>query len=508
MWKLLVSSASLALLLFGCGGGSPNQAESTSVRFTSSSDGVTPFIKRIGAQLDGTGELASVSFEIGAQPGTISRPVHVTLLRSFLVRRGFFEPTTGQLTIPVFGLYAGASNSVKLTFAYVDGSSSTSDIVVDTAPYRDANGVYDRPRVLTARIATTPLGFDFMVLKSGLTTPVIVDTDGQTRWIGAMPSDPFSSSSSVFLGNRFLVGSGKQIYALHLDGGIDQVNLKDPVAQNFHHDVSPGKHGLLFEIDGERNGTRIVESLLYEADEQGNVLKTWDMGQIFTDAIVASGGDPSNFVRDGVDWFHMNSAVYDPRDDTLLVSSRENFVVKLDYETGQLKWLLGDPTKHWFVDYPALQALALTINGHPPIGQHALSISNDGQLLMFDNGLASQNHPAGTAAGANRNTSAPAMYRIDEQTRTATETWRFEFPGGISSPVCSSVYQLPNDSKLVTYSSVGFSATDPTSSFTTRLVGLTINGTVAFDFEYSNPRRSCLAAWNATPIAFDALTLD
>jgi arylsulfate sulfotransferase len=30
--------------------------------------------------------------------------------------------------------------------------------------------------------------------------------------------------------------------------------------------------------------------------------------------MIKNGDDPSDFVRDGVDWFHMNSAIYDPSD--------------------------------------------------------------------------------------------------------------------------------------------------------------------------------------------------
>ena len=32
----------------------------------------------------------------------------------------------------------------------------------------------------------------------------------------------------------------------------------------------------------------------------------------------------------------------------LIISSRENFVICLDYETGAIRWILGDETKKWF----------------------------------------------------------------------------------------------------------------------------------------------------------------
>jgi arylsulfate sulfotransferase len=58
--------------------------------------------------------------------------------------------------------------------------------------------------------------------------------------------------------------------------------------------------------------------------------------------------------------------------------------MKIDYESGNLIWLLGDTSKHWYVDYPSLRAYSLNvISGKTPVGQHALSITSDGNLLLL-----------------------------------------------------------------------------------------------------------------------------
>ena len=64
--------------------------------------------------------------------------------------------------------------------------------------------------------------------------------------------------------------------------------------------------------------------------------------------MIAGGDDPSGFVFDSVlgDWFHNNCTAYRAEDNTLLVSSRENFVIALDYDSDAIKWILGDSTKH------------------------------------------------------------------------------------------------------------------------------------------------------------------
>ena len=66
------------------------------------------------------------------------------------------------------------------------------------------------------------------------------------------------------------------------------------------------------------------------------------------------------FVRRGQDWFHNNAVTYRASDDSLIVSSRENFVIALDYQSGAIKWILGDSTKAWY-QYPSLRQYALTV---------------------------------------------------------------------------------------------------------------------------------------------------
>jgi hypothetical protein len=151
------------------------------------------------------------------------------------------------------------------------------------------------------------------------------------------------------------------------------------------------------------------------------------MGDIFSAYMSGAGDDPALFVRPGIDWFHMNAAVYDVRDDSIIVSSREDFLVKIDYRTGAIKWILGDPTKYWYT-FPSLRAKALTLDpgGFYPVGQHAPSITSDGLLMVFNNGLFSANQPVGQPRGENRTFSVVSAYAIDDANRTAREAWRFD----------------------------------------------------------------------------------
>lgn len=225
------------------------------------------------------------------------------------------------------------------------------------------------------------------------------------------------------------------------------------------------------------------------------VSKNWvKFNKMFT--LSPWGDDPSNFVRNGADWFHMNAATYDPADDTLLISSRENFVVKLDYNTGKIIWLLGDETKHWY-SYPSLQKLALSLSsGQVPIGQHAVSITKEGKLMLFNNGRRSFNNPSGTPAGIDLATSQATIFDIDSQNRTGQMIWSFD--DGIYSDICSSIYQDQLSAQgdfLINYA---------VADNRTRVIiqGINQDQQKLFEFSYPNPA-PCATSWNAIQIPLE-----
>jgi hypothetical protein len=221
---------------------------------------------------------------------------------------------------------------------------------------------------------------------------------------------------------------------------------------------------------------------------------------LLADYMNSQGDDAGAFVRPTVDWFHNNAATYDPSDDSLIVSSRENFVIKIDYATGAPIWILGDPTKYWYT-FPSLRAKALTLvdGGLYPIGQHATSITSDGFLMVFNDGLGSFGMPPGEPPGQSRSYSTVSAYSIDPATMTAQEVWDFDHDQTIFSPICSSAYEASEKSILIDYAT----ADDDTKA---RILGLDANHSVVFDFEYASPN-PCSTAWNAVPIPLDNLQL-
>lgn len=499
-----LATVAFCMFLAACGGengidtpAAPDtQARTANLSVLEQSEGVTPFIKTLVLGINDYNAVESIAYRIAPKEGTHSKPVTVKYPRAYLDREGYYNSASKQIALPVFGLYPGYANNLTLTTTFTDGSTRDDVVTVATAPFVDPARIYSTLAVKTPRTAGSTLNFDYIMIKSGITTPVVIDTDGNLRWIGSGVSDGFVSMMGA---NGFVIGSrtSPDMYRLKWNGTFTAAKLSNPGYTFFHHDLAAGKVGMLAQVDASVNGVDKIESILAEIDENGRVLKEWDMGSIFASAMRQGGDDPANFVRDGFDWFHMNSAIYVPEDDSLIISSRENFVVKIDYDTGAIKWLLGDVTKHWYVNYPTLRAYALTLEvGMPPIGQHALSIASDGTLLLFNNGLASIRNPEGTPVGQNLSFSAPSRYAIDEAAKTARQVWTFDNGQAIYSDICSSVYESGQNNYLVNYAVAD-------NRTIAKLVGLDATGNIAFDFEM--PTNICQTSWNAQPVQLQNL---
>jgi len=483
----------------GSGAPAPTLASASDAAIVDTLHGVTPFISFAELRGKALGGVTTVTYRIDPRPGTSSRPVSVQRTVDALRRRGFADGNANAITLPVFGLYADFSNHVSIDLTFSDASTQSLSVDIAAPAYVDPNGVYDHMTILKSRGAGDSLGFDFFAMKSGLGSPVVVDSDGYVRWVGSFAS---SATTSTFESLGFLVGdaASTSLHRLELDGSSSEMQVSSPVYTKFHHNIDPGKVGLLVEMDSTANGVSNVESTLTEITDSGVVLKEWDLAAILSEYMRNAGDDPTAFVRPGIDWFHLNGSVYDPRDDSVIVSSRENFLIKLDYATGEIRWILGDPTKYWYT-FASLRAKALLLEqgGLYPIGQHAPSITSDGLLMIFNDGGQSSFQPTGAPAGEERTFSAVSAYDIHPDSLSATEAWRFDYAETIFSDVCSSAYEAGSSkSILVTYAVAEARAK-------ARLVGLDGSKNVVFDFEYANSKGPCTTSWNAIPVSFDAL---
>jgi hypothetical protein len=464
-------------------------------------DGPTTFIKFANFTGARTNLFSRMSFEIAPKSGSTTKPVSATFSKAYLDRNGYFNPYAGTVKLPIFGLYADYQNSVRVK--YFEGSVLAKDMTlkVTAGVWKDPfgpEGLYKNPEKIIPRNNAIALDFSYMMLKATATgsTPVVLDTDGEVRWVGVRQGP---TQSSIFYDNAMYIGNGTSIRRTELDGRFSLVaNYAGSNGVTFvgHHNYDRGKDGILIEVN---RTTEIEAAILEISPVTGQVLRTFDLATIIENDMLAYGDNPSGFVQRGVDFFHNNSATYWPEQNALVVSSRENFVIAIDYTTQKIKWILGDATKLWH-SYPSLRRYELKMTGSSlaPIGQHAVSITSDGQLMLFDNGKESL---VQSPVGASRWEGVPRKYAIDLATMTATETWSFAHNPRVHSPICSSIYQ-DGTSYLIDYASEGLWNAD---ALYVRLTGIDANKNIAFEYRYPG---NWDTGWNASPIHLDGLVFN
>src|SRR6188508_3743743 len=94
-----------------------NQADDTTITITGHTAGATPFISNLTLEVSNTTVLKSVQFAIDPKPGSVTRPLSATYSNDYLVTRGFEH--SPQIILPVYGLYAGHANIVRLTYRFL-----------------------------------------------------------------------------------------------------------------------------------------------------------------------------------------------------------------------------------------------------------------------------------------------------------------------------------------------------------------------------------------------------
>jgi hypothetical protein len=474
-----------------------SQADDTTITITGHTAGATPFISKLTLEVSNTAVLKSIQFTIDPKPGSVTRPLSGTYANDYLVGRGFEHPP--EVILPVYGLYAGSANTVRLTYRFFDGSSKQAVTSITTATFDDQGCGYNNPTKLLPRTNSTQLSYDYIFDRSGCGdfSPVILDSDGALRWVSPLRTQGALNASSTFFDNAVYLTQGSQLFRVELDGALGLLgDYHDIGVDNFHHNIDTGKRGVLIEPDT----TSFFESIILEVDSSdGTVLRTFNMAAIISAAMIAGGDDPSQFVfPTPTDWFHNNGATYNRADDSLIISSRENFLICIDYNTTAIKWILGDPAKKWH-QFPSLRKFALTVPGGtlPPIGQHAPSITFDQGVLLHDNG---QNSLFQFPPGIQREFASPRKYSLDLANNVATEVWNFEMNQSIHSPFCSSVYEDAPFNYLIDYAIVnGGLPGRPTFA---QLLGLDSGGEKIFYYQY--PTMGCNTAYNSFPIHLES----
>jgi arylsulfate sulfotransferase len=301
-----------------------------------------------------------------------------------------------------------------------------------------------------------------------MTRPFIIDSQGGVQWLLRLDGLVNWASPVERLENGNLVlGRGGFVYEYSMLGR--RVHAWDIGRYGFvqHHDIfeitrGPHRGNLLVAVDRMKGTT--VEDFVLEIDRTGARVATWDLRQVLD-------VDRYDLLKNTSDWFHMNALVYDDRDDSLIISGRNQGVVKIDREN-RLRWILA-PHKGWGKagvsgeghDTAGFLLTAVSASGSPyppdvqqgtrnvengrvfdwPWGQHAPELLKNGNLLLFDNGFNR------LFQGRRFPMSRAVEYAIDEGAKTVRQVWQYGADRGPDyfSDIISDVDTLPGTHNLL-----------------------------------------------------------
>lgn len=218
-------------------------------------------------------------------------------------------------------------------------------------------------------------------------------------------------------------------------------------------------HGSDIDPKASREDSYVIGDVFYEIDLNGNVLRDWHSFDFLDTERICYGSLRPYWERHGFpnsrDWCHANSSCYVENDNSLLLSFRtQDCIVKLDYETGELRWILGTHDnwgKNWLSKLLQPDE-TVTWQYH----QHDVSYTSLGSVLCFDNGNYRAT-PYKRKLPPEENYSRVVEFVVDEERRTVKQVWSYGEPPQEKIFACyqGGAYLLPaTANKFITYGGI------------------------------------------------------
>lgn len=391
---------------------------------------------------NGTTPLAGQLAIVADEPVTVSYVVQGQDGEDYKKQCGSTD-NNGQGRVALFGLYANYNNQVTVSITNTEGSSTTKQVWVQTDALpsrfpdstdivvRKADTANSKSRFILYYPYRTVGGMPFNSPGNNA-YPIVIDRFGKVRWYS---TNPFVMDMKPMPNGHFL-----QYYYNYVFREVDLLgNVYNEIIPPYlcHHDFQllPNGNILYTADDASVNGT--TEDKIYEMDfHTGNIVKTFNLYDVL---------DPTRpqdpFIPSAPkDWFHNNSLAYDSTDNSILVTGRhQSAICKIDYATGQLKWIVSDPT-YWKAPWSNYLLTPTGSGFEYAWGQHSvvLNPSDHNTFLVFDNGnTRSYTQPV----PAINNYSRLVEFRVDPSTGTVTQTFESgkEYGSENYSPALGSV---------------------------------------------------------------------
>lgn len=374
---------------------------------------------------------ALVSFE-SLEPTTVEVHVNGAVPIDFKI-----EDASKIHQFPLLGLYPDTTNRVFITIINENEQYFRDTLEVATPPLPDHLPTIE---ILKADPNVMEPGMTLCELNIGgngklRTQPILFDHQGNIRWyIDLSFTDGWTAPLKRLQNGNLVFARGHHIFEYNWVG--KEINKWTNWDYFQHHDLIEIPNGN-FIIPVSQTGIGTGLDQIIEVDRAtGDVIRQWDLREILD-------VDRFDLLWQSFDWVHVNSVWYDERDESLLVSGRNQGVFKVSKEN-ELQWILA-PHRGWGQagvngDGPRTADFLLTAidgiqnfynediqNGMEratffdwPWGQHSAQLLDNGHVLLFDNGWKRYFENAGQQGH-----SRAVEYQVDEFNKTVRQIWEY-----------------------------------------------------------------------------------
>ncbi|MDR0477170.1 MAG: aryl-sulfate sulfotransferase [Desulfobulbaceae bacterium] len=324
--------------------------------------------------------------------------------------------TTTEHFLPVLGLYENCAN--KVTVSLPDGRFITLTITTDKLPA-------DICRCLNIQATLDYLGDNLMFLSpAGKNLPTAYDYKGDIRWL--LTENTMFDIKRMKNGN-IVTGSSRFCHMPYNSTGLFEINMLGKVHKefrmpgNYHHDHFEMEDGNLLALTQDFSRDTVEDMCVLLDRNTGGIIKTWDYRKALPSDVGGSGS------QDAHDWFHNNAVWYDRKTHSLTLSGRhQDAIVNIDYETGNLNWIIGDP-EGWpqeLVDKYFFKPVGDLSTFDWQYEQHACVICPNGDVMCFDNGQYRAKVKEKYIENRH-NFSRGVRYRIDTDKMEIEQVWQY-----------------------------------------------------------------------------------
>ena len=347
--------------------------------------------------------------------------------------------------LPIYGLYADYNN--KVIIEYEEGNKTikkTVNIKTDKLPDNIALPDYvyaDKEKLSNDLYFYTPSS-------TGYTCAY--DINGDIRWYlsnYALWKIDRLENGNLLVSTERLINSSYYMTGLYEMNLLGKIITEYSLEGGYHHDYYEMENGnLLIASDDFYNEDGTVEDYIVELDRvTGQIVKTFDLKDILN----MQDGKSENWTA--YDWFHNNSVWYDKKTNSITLSGRhQDAVINIDYDTGKLNWIIGDPT-NWSKEYQKYFFKPIKDKEFEwQWSQHAAMITPEGYVFILDNGNNKSKIEEEYVSAENSYTRG-VMYKINTKEMTIEQVWEYGKDRGSEfySPYISDVDYIDKDHYIV-----------------------------------------------------------